>query len=64
MIRMLEQLSLSCPRMDFERAPRAIRYESDLPHPLFNRVIAYEGADLEGAAADIGEDGEIAIYMG
>ncbi|SFI37306.1 Ribosomal protein S18 acetylase RimI [Paenibacillus sp. UNC496MF] len=54
MIRTLEHMSLSSPRIVFERTPRAIRYESDLPHPLYNRVIAYEGADEAGADADIG----------
>ncbi|NBD27023.1 GNAT family N-acetyltransferase [Paenibacillus glycinis] len=53
MIYALEQMSIACPRICFDRTPRATRYESDLLHPLFNRVIAFEEASSEYASTEI-----------
>ena len=53
LIRAMKQMSDASPRIAFEMTPQAIRYETDLPHPLFNRVISYSGMESAGAAADI-----------
>ncbi|MGQ7888873.1 GNAT family N-acetyltransferase [Paenibacillus sp. MAH-36] len=39
--------------MSFVETPQAIRYESDLPHSLFNRIITYKGLKSDGALNDI-----------
>ncbi|MFC4810525.1 GNAT family N-acetyltransferase [Paenibacillus sp. GCM10023250] len=54
MIVMREHMSGVCPRIVFERTPRVIRYESDLPHPVYNRVIAYSAAASEDVQGDVG----------
>jgi len=53
MIHIMKQMSDSCPRMSFVKTPQMIRYESDLPHSLFNRIITYEGMNSDGALNDI-----------
>ncbi|MDU0199463.1 MULTISPECIES: GNAT family N-acetyltransferase [Paenibacillus] len=53
MIHIMKQMSDSCPRMSFVETPQAIRYESDLPHSLFNRIITYKGLKSDGALNDI-----------
>ncbi|SFJ70570.1 Acetyltransferase (GNAT) domain-containing protein [Paenibacillus sp. UNC496MF] len=54
MIAMRERMSGVCPRIVFERTPRAIRHQSDLPHPVYNRVLAYSGTSPEDVLDDVG----------
>ena len=44
----------ACPRIVMERTPQAIRIEADIPHPLCNRVIAYQGPLSGNGLDDIG----------
>ncbi|OAS14399.1 GNAT family N-acetyltransferase [Paenibacillus oryzisoli] len=53
MIRIMKQMSAACPRITYVNAPGVNRYESDLPHSLFNRVIAYQCMESETAIGDI-----------
>ncbi|WP_181907231.1 GNAT family N-acetyltransferase [Cohnella lupini] len=51
MIYAISQLANFSPRIVLGRTPQAIRIESDLAHPLYNRVVTYQGA-LSGNALD------------
>lgn len=53
MIHIMKQMSDSCPRMTYVKTPQVVRYESDLSHSLFNRIITYEGLQSEGALSQI-----------
>lgn len=50
----MEKMSQVSPCIVMERTPQMIRYESNLSHPLYNRVITYYGALYEGALDEIG----------
>lgn len=54
MINIMGQMSNNSPRIDLERTQQVIRNESDISHPLYNRVIAYEGTLSGNALDDIG----------
>ncbi|MZQ85591.1 GNAT family N-acetyltransferase [Paenibacillus sp. 5J-6] len=53
MIHIMKLMSDSSPRMTYVKAPQVVRYESDLAHSLFNRIIAYKGLQAEDALSDI-----------
>ncbi|MDR6551014.1 GNAT family N-acetyltransferase [Paenibacillus qinlingensis] len=50
----MEEMSRVSPHIVMERTPQMIRYESNLAHPLFNRVITYHGALSEDGIDEIG----------
>lgn len=53
MIHIMKLMSDSSPRMTYVKTPQVVRYESDLSHSLFNRIIAYEGLQTEESLSDI-----------
>ncbi|MBM7569068.1 GNAT family N-acetyltransferase [Paenibacillus sacheonensis] len=49
----MEQMSIFCPRIILKRTSRVFRYESDIVHSMYNRVIAYQGGLTEDTLIDI-----------
>lgn len=53
MIHIMKYMSDASPRMTYVKTPQVVRYESDLSHSLFNRIIVYAGLLSEEALSDI-----------